>query len=97
MHPSINIKQRAEIRELIKNIIDPFEFSWNIKLEDCIKKIEAAMPYDPELNETIADFNTEFPHGIRGYGADALRLTLILYTAHVHLYQLEVAINGMLA
>ncbi|KAJ1822956.1 hypothetical protein LPJ75_000163 [Coemansia sp. RSA 2598] len=80
LHPMVRDSQGRKMSKSLGNIIDPMDVIQGAQLSKLQKTLERGYLSKKELSESTKELKRLYPAGFQQFGADALRLTLILYT-----------------
>lgn len=83
LHPMIRDAHGRKMSKSLGNVIDPLDVTVGITLEGLHKKLEEGNLDPKELAIAKEGQVKDFPDGIAECGADALRFSLVAYTAQV--------------
>ncbi|KAJ2591978.1 hypothetical protein EV177_008802, partial [Coemansia sp. RSA 1804] len=95
LHPMVRDAQGRKMSKSLGNIIDPMDIINGAglgKLEDTMKNGNLSKE---ELRNSTKELRRMYPQGFQRFGADALRLTLILYTQQTH--QINLSLDNVRA
>ncbi|KAJ2858418.1 hypothetical protein J3B02_000290 [Coemansia erecta] len=80
LHPMVRDSQGRKMSKSLGNIIDPMDVIQGAELSKLQKTLERGYLSSKELSQSTKELKRLYPRGFQQFGADALRLTLILYT-----------------
>ncbi|KAJ2758446.1 hypothetical protein H4S06_002697, partial [Coemansia sp. BCRC 34490] len=95
LHSMVRDAQGRKMSKSLGNIIDPMDIINGAglgKLEDTMKNGNLSKE---ELRNSTKELRRMYPQGFQRFGADALRLTLILYTQQTH--QINLSLDNVRA
>ncbi|XP_058769758.1 valine--tRNA ligase, mitochondrial 1-like [Vicia villosa] len=90
LHPMIRDAHGRKMSKSLGNVIDPIEVINGISLEGLHKRLEGGNLDPKELAVAIEGQKKDFPNGIDECGADALRFSLVSYTAQSDKINLDI-------
>ncbi|KAJ2606010.1 hypothetical protein H4R99_000715 [Coemansia sp. RSA 1722] len=80
LHPMVRDLQGRKMSKSLGNIIDPMDVIQGAGLSKLQETLERGYLSKQELSKSTKELKRLYPTGFQQFGADALRLTLILYT-----------------
>ncbi|KAI5400571.1 valine--tRNA ligase, mitochondrial 1 [Lathyrus oleraceus] len=90
LHPMIRDAHGRKMSKSLGNVIDPIEVINGISLEGLHKRLEGGNLDPKELAVAVEGQKKDFPNGIDECGADALRFSLVSYTAQSDKINLDI-------
>ncbi|KAJ3677900.1 hypothetical protein LUZ60_001703 [Juncus effusus] len=90
LHPMIRDAHGRKMSKSLGNVVDPLEVITGISLPDLHKRLEEGNLDPSEVKVAKEGQKKDFPEGIKECGADALRFSLIAYTAQSDRINLDI-------
>ncbi|KAJ1733762.1 hypothetical protein LPJ61_001404 [Coemansia biformis] len=80
LHPMVRDSQGRKMSKSLGNIIDPMDVINGAGLAKLEETLTRGHLSEQELSRSVRELKRLYPQGLQRFGADALRLTLLLYT-----------------
>lgn len=90
LHAMVRDAHGRKMSKSLGNVIDPLDVIHGISLEGLMKKLEQGNLDKNEIERARAGMMSDFPKGIDECGADALRFSLVAYTAQTEKINLDI-------
>lgn len=89
LHPLIRDSKGRKMSKSLGNVIDPLNVMDGCSLKLLEKEVTQSRLSNAEKKAQIQELRRQFPNGMKGVGADALRFSLLNYTSQSHQITLE--------
>ncbi|KAJ1973295.1 hypothetical protein H4R35_004190 [Dimargaris xerosporica] len=90
LHPMVRDAQGRKMSKSLGNVIDPLQVIHGASLAELQAKLAQSFLSPQEQTRSREQLNLQYPQGIVSHGADALRLTLTIYTQQSHQINMDV-------
>ncbi|KAJ2743080.1 hypothetical protein GGI20_004018 [Coemansia sp. BCRC 34301] len=95
LHPMVRDAQGRKMSKSLGNVIDPMDVINGAELSKLQDTLRRGYLPSSELKKSIKDLAKIYPNGFQRFGADALRLALLLYTQQTH--QINMSLDSVRA
>ncbi|KAJ2800282.1 hypothetical protein H4R21_003240, partial [Coemansia helicoidea] len=95
LHPMVRDAQGRKMSKSLGNIIDPMDVINGAGLDKLEATLERGHLSPQERSRSMRELKRQFPKGMERFGADALRMTLLLYTQQTQ--QISMSVDSVKA